>query len=211
MGYPRRLGGYLPSNLNISGDIAVGDDVTVTDDLTVGDQLLLTEAAGNHVATPTIALGDGDSGWYESADDTVQHVIAGVAKMSLTASGATYVSATNLTNQGGYVNSGLVSPAQITSNQTDYAAGLGNVRFVRLSSDASRTIFSFSGGAAYQEWILVNVGAQNIVLAHDDGATGTAALRMLCPGSVNYTLGPNESVMMWYDSGSSRYRIMGYV
>lgn len=63
----------------VPGDVSVGDDLTVTDDATVADQLLLTEAAGNHAATPTLAFGDGDTGLYESADDTLNIVSEGVA------------------------------------------------------------------------------------------------------------------------------------
>lgn len=75
---------YYPAPDFAAEDIAAtgtvtAEQVTSTDDATVADQLLMTEAAGNHVATPTIALGDGDSGIYESADDTVNFVSEGVA------------------------------------------------------------------------------------------------------------------------------------
>jgi hypothetical protein len=48
------------------------------------------------------------------------------------------------------------------------------------------------------------VGAQNRVLKHD--VTSTAANRFLLLGSVDLTLAPNDSAVLWYDTTSSRWR-----
>jgi hypothetical protein len=45
-----------------------------------------------------------------------------------------------------------------------------------------------------------------LVLIHD--ATSTAANRFFCPGSVNKTLNTNDSVDIWYDSSSTRWRVI---
>lgn len=44
----------------------------------------------NDAVTPTLAFGDGDSGWYESADDTLVAAIAGAAKVYINATGLGY-------------------------------------------------------------------------------------------------------------------------
>jgi hypothetical protein len=114
----------------------------------------------------------------------------------------------------GYVQwESVLSPSQITSNQNNYdPAGLNNggapngASIVRLSSDASRDLTSIVGGAQGRLLVLVNVGSQNIVLKDDDGATGTAANRLQLNADI--TLLPEQSIMLWYDGTSSRWRSM---
>jgi hypothetical protein len=54
----------------------------------------------------------------------------------------------------------------------------------------------------------MNVGTANIItLVHD--ATSTAANRFFCPNSANVALRPNGWVDIWYDTTSSRWRVVG--
>lgn len=107
----------------------------------------------------------------------------------------------------------VLSPSQITSNQNDYnptgwqnGGAPNGASILRLSTDASRNITSLTSGVDGRLCIIVNVGAQNIVLKDDDGATGTAANRFQFNADV--TLLPEESAMIWYDGTSSRWRII---
>ena len=106
------------------------------------------------------------------------------------------------------INGGIAtratSPAQITSNQNDYPIGTGT--FFRLSTDASRNITSMTGGADGKHLIIVNVGSNNIVFTHDDGATGTAANRILSSTAANLTIVPNGSITLIYDGTTQRWR-----
>lgn len=95
------------------------------------------------------------------------------------------------------------SPAQLTGNQNNYA--IGSARVVRLSSDASRTITGFRGGVPNQELTLINVGAQNIVLAHQSGSSD-AANRFLLEAGANLTLTPDDAVTLYYDQATARWR-----
>lgn len=104
----------------------------------------------------------------------------------------------------------VLTPAQITANQNDYApTNHATAYHFRLSTDASRTITSMAGGVDGLERLITNVGAQDLVLEHAS-ASGTAANRLLCPGSVNVTLNPNDSVRLRYDGTSSRWRVLGF-
>jgi hypothetical protein len=100
------------------------------------------------------------------------------------------------------------SPAQITSNQNDYAIGAGS--FFRLSTDASRNITSMTGGVDGKNIVIVNVGAQNIVFTHDDGATGTAANRITSSTGASITVAPNGSVTFIYDATTQRWRDIAF-
>ena len=95
------------------------------------------------------------------------------------------------------------SPAQITANQNNYAPGDFSV--LRLSTDASRDVTGFSGGAQGRLLILFNVGANDIVLKHQD-ANSTAGNRILANTAADITISANEIAFLWYDSTTARWR-----
>lgn len=112
----------------------------------------------------------------------------------------------NLGTGGGTLCSPPLTPAQITSNQNDYAPGAA-ARFFRLSTDASRTITGLSvsqeDGRECEVW---NAGSFNLVLAHES-ASSTAANRFVSQAGSNITLAPGSSVSLRYDGTASRWRI----
>jgi hypothetical protein len=100
-----------------------------------------------------------------------------------------------------------ISPAQLTANTDNWApTGIADASRIRFSTDASRDITGITTGADGRVLILHNIGTANAVLKHD--VTSTAANRFLCPNSVDFTLGPNESAELSYDAGSSRWRVL---
>lgn len=108
----------------------------------------------------------------------------------------------------GVAQSGVITPTELDADTDDWAPdGLSTAAAIRASTDASRTLSGLTGGSASRQLFLFNVGANDLVLAHD--ATSTAANRFLCPGSANLTLHPNDSVRLWYDGTSSRWRAIG--
>lgn len=114
----------------------------------------------------------------------------------------------NIAQYGARHETGVVSPAQITANTDNWAVtGLSTAGVIRASTDASRNLTGIASPTSGQALLLVNVGAFDLVLVHD--ATSTAANRFLCPGSANLTLNPNDSVRLWYDNTSSRWRVIG--
>lgn len=102
--------------------------------------------------------------------------------------------------------SGTISPAQLTADVNDYSpSGLSAATALRLSSDAERTITGLSGGAAGRLLTIVNVGSQNIVLAHQSGSS-TAANRFLFASAAALTLAPEQAVTLRYDATTARWR-----
>ncbi len=108
---------------------------------------------------------------------------------------------------------GELTPAQITSDQTDYApTGHATVYRFRLDADASRTINSLAGGASGRKIVLQNISATfAITLLHDDGATGTAAMRFYCPRGVNFVLPAFCQTALQYDDTQSRWIVESHV
>lgn len=101
----------------------------------------------------------------------------------------------------------VVSPTQITANQNDYnPSGASSANALRLSTDASRDITGFAFPAAYKTVLVHNVGSFNIVLK-DESASSTAANRFALNGDA--TISADQSVLLWYDATSSRWRLVG--
>jgi len=99
-----------------------------------------------------------------------------------------------------------ISPAQIVANtDEDNPAGLSTATVLRLSTDASRNLTGIVGGTDGRLLNICNIGAFNLVLKHD--VTSTAANRFYCPGSADFTLTPNSTATLLYDSTSSRWRV----
>ncbi len=104
------------------------------------------------------------------------------------------------------INGGIAlrqqSPTQITANQNNYA--IGAQTSFRLSSDASRNVTGLTGGVDGKIITIRNVGTQNIVFTHEDGAS-TAANRFFFSTAGNITLLPKGSITLQYDATDSRW------
>lgn len=141
---------------------------------------------------------------------TAKIAAAAVDGTKVAGAGSTLTLGSSLSVGEALTFAGVISPAQLTANQTDYApTGLSTAVVVRLSTDASRSVFSLGDNVAGRVKRIANVGSNPLVLVHDDGATGTAAMRFLVPGSVNLTLAANDSCWIQYDGTDSRWRVIG--
>jgi len=107
--------------------------------------------------------------------------------------------------QESWLLSGDISPAQITAQADDYnPTGLSTASVLRLDTDASRDITGLAGGANGRPVLIMNVGANDIVLK-DESASSTAANRFALNADI--TIAPDQTVGLWYDGTSSRWRI----
>jgi hypothetical protein len=99
---------------------------------------------------------------------------------------------------------GDLSPAQITSNQNNYApTGHADAFRFRLSSDASRDLTGIAGGALGRIIVLQNIGSFPIILRNDNGAS-TAGNRFLIVSDT--TIYPGWSMGLQYDNTTQRWR-----
>lgn len=120
------------------------------------------------------------------------------------------VADSGLSFEGSIARNSVLTPAQITANTNDYApATVAGQTFLqsnvlRLSTDASRNVTGLTGGAAGRELRLCNVGSFPIVFTREDAAS-TAANRFAFDADL--TIQPNQSVYLWYDATSSRWRL----
>ena len=98
----------------------------------------------------------------------------------------------------------VATPPQITADQNDYAGC--TVSVCRLSTNAPHSITGIAGGTDGKLLLLINIGANNLVLEHDD-VLSAAENRMLLGGGTARTLSPGQSGLLIYDVASTRWRI----
>ncbi len=176
-------------------------------------------------------LNDTNNGFYYITTDSFGLSTAGALRFQFGAAGqlgiggATYGTAETPMCSGGasaapvwggalsvpaaYRRTAVISPGQLVANTDNWApTGLSTCSVIRLSTDASRNITGITAQGAGTKITLVNTGAQDAVLVHN--ATSTAANQFLCPGAANFTLNGGDSVEIWYDSTSSRWRVIAF-
>lgn len=189
-----------------SGAAAVVSGVAGTfTTLTATSRGLFTRAPGAQQATPTIALGDGDTGFYEAADDYLVAAVAGVAYVQYTAS-----EVKPLVSFKPGASFGLLNPVTgaLTGNTDNWSpTGIASVSVLRITSDGAYQLTGLGGNNTGKLLLVANTSAFTITLMHD--VTSTAANRFYCPGSVDFSLLANASVWLYYDATSARWRVLG--
>ena len=99
------------------------------------------------------------------------------------------------------------TPAQITTDVNNF--NIGAKSFIRLSSDAPHNISGIQDVSDGQIVILCNVGANNIILQHQN-AGSNAANRFLFSTGADFTLGANHSLTIIYDAVTGCWRDISY-
>ena len=103
---------------------------------------------------------------------------------------------------------GVITPAQIISNQNDYnPTGWSISTVMRIASDAAWDITGIADGHVGRIMVLNNVGSFNITIKNNS-VSSIAENRFLMQGDV--VLLPNESAMFIYDDTDNRWRILSH-
>lgn len=112
-------------------------------------------------------------------------------------------------DQLGYDYMSVISPAQITANQNNYAPVNGlNVEQWRLSTDANRTITGIDASTAVsgQSLTLFNIGAFGLTLNEQDALSSPN--NRIITGIGNVLINAGQSAMLKYDSTTLRWRVL---
>lgn len=127
----------------------------------------------------------------------------GIANTVSLAAGAT-VAAGPLALQG------IVTPPDLSAgNNNNYnPTGLASAVVLRIgASSGAPFLTGISGGSSGRVLTLVNVNTDDIAITHDD-ASSTAANRFYLANGATIVVRDNGSVTVWYDSTSSRWRVL---
>lgn len=120
----------------------------------------------------------------------------------------------NTSAAGGTFQFPADSPAQIVGDQNNYSLGSNRSYFQRWSTDASHNItgmtISADGLGTTQidgeSHLIVNVGAQDIVLVNESGLS-TDVNRFHNSTGANITLSANQAADVLYDNTTQRWRV----
>jgi len=107
--------------------------------------------------------------------------------------------------------SGDITPSALTANQNNYnPTGWSAAVVMRLQTDGTnRTITGLAGGTDGRIAILINIDSANIISLQDESGSSTAANRFYLPTSTTLlNIHPDASVVLQYDSTSSRWRVL---
>lgn len=98
--------------------------------------------------------------------------------------------------------------ATLAATTSNYAGtGYLTCSIMRFTLTGAQILTGIAGGLADRRLVITNVDTtDSLTMTHD--ATSTAANRFLCPGNRNFILGPGNSVELFYDGTSSRWRVM---
>ena len=166
-----------------------------------GGALNITGGTGNNVGLGgAITLTGGNGGTNANGGNV--NLTGGTPGASGDAHGAVVIT-------NGFVTENVITPAALgTGDNDDFnPTGLDEAAVIRLTGDGAGT--SVLTGVVLQQdgrrIILANVGTDNITLNHEDAAS-IFTYRFLLPGATNFVLGQNNSVEMFYDTVSNRWR-----
>ncbi len=131
--------------------------------LEVGEHLLLPTV--DEPATPTLAFGDGDTGWYERSDDDLRLSIAGLAKLRHTTTDLLSIVVGSYSIRS-TTTSSRTAPTLVPNN-TSPSTGLGGAGSDELSLVA--------GGVEMLRVVELPAVADRQVIVHPSGIIGSAA------------------------------------
>lgn len=192
-----------PNLLTVKSNAALFNAVTVANGGTGDARVQISKESS--AKTASVVFSDAFSGRAEFG-----LVGSDAFKLKVSNDGSTFVEAFNIDQTTGNLSlprgvslTGVISPAQITSNQNDYnPTGLATASIVNLSSDAARNVSGLAGGAEGRVVSLLNTGNQIITLL-DESASSTAANRFTL--GADLAVGGKQAVMLRYDGTAARW------
>lgn len=204
--------------INITGNAATATSALVANSASSATTATTATTAGN--VSGTVAVANGGTGATTASGARSNLGLAAVAASGSasdlstgTLSAARMPTTVNSLTFGSDVNfSSVLTPSTITGSVNDYAPGMNGVNVLRISSNAAGyNVTGLAGMSAGQVVLLVNVGSNQMNLL-SESASSTAANRFLHDGGGgSLALPANGGKILWYDSASSRVRVLGGV
>jgi hypothetical protein len=109
---------------------------------------------------------------------------------------------------GGMIQQAAVTSITAPAGTTNNAAlsSFTTTGVYRVNTPSAATYTGIAGGAGQRVVTLFNLGPSALTLAHEN-ASSSAQNRFKLPGGTNVVVGSDDSVTLWYDASTLRWRI----
>lgn len=191
-----------------TGDTAWTQVVSATFTGNISATRFLADDTADSNSAPAFSWqGDDNSGIYNEAAEQVSITLNGTRYFRARVPGVTVFSTEfDQTNQSKM--SGDISPTSLSAQADNYSpTSLGSANGIRQDASAPVTITGLDGGEDGRLIVFHNISSSAITLAHEN-ASSDAANRFDLSGAANRVVASRESVLLQYDSTSSRWRVI---
>jgi hypothetical protein len=132
-------------------------------------------------------------------------------KLKVSPDGSSWTEAFNIDQASGNLTlpralslTGVIAPAQITTDQNDYnPAGLAAASVLQISSNAARSVSGLAGGAEGRCLTVINVGSQPVTLLNEN-ASSSASNRLTL--GADLTISAKQAAILRYDGTAARWQ-----
>ena len=192
-----------PNLLTVKSNAALFNAVTVAGGGTGDMRVQISKEAS--AKTASVVFSDAFSGRVEFG-----LIGSDAFKLKVSNDGTTFVEALTIDQSSGNAAlprglalTGVISPSQITSNQSDYnPAGLSSASVLNLSSDATRSVSGLAGGAEGRVVAFLNTGSQPIILLSESGPSSASNRFAL---GADLAIAAKQTAILRYDGTASRW------
>ena len=102
----------------------------------------------------------------------------------------------------------VISPTSIGASQNNYApTGFATADILRITASGAFSITGIIAETTSTRKKIINIGSNIITLTHQD-VLSTAANRIIIPGAVSLSLLADDSVDLFYDTTTARWRVV---
>lgn len=133
------------------------------------------------------------------ASSLVIQRVAGSSRLS--------TSATAVTNAVGWALTGIISPTALSNgnNNNWNPTGLNAAAVIRVDLAAGAVLTGITAQASGRVIMLTNISANDLAIDHND-SDSSSANQISLPNAVQLVLTDNQSVTLWYDGTSTKWR-----
>ncbi len=186
------------ASLAASSFVSVGSTVASTGDLrgTVSSNYWIRNST--NTADIRAIGGDGSNNIY-----------VGTSATALNLHGNTNVALTTLSAQADFMFNGAITPTALSGDVNNYApTGFSTCNAVRQDGGAANRNITGLSANNWRYILFTNIGTtNNLVLVHASGSS-TAGNQFDLSNAANLTLLPRQSVILWYDAASTKWRAL---
>lgn len=208
--------GRIPDDVFLDPNVVYKIVLTDANDVTIWTADPVSDPAANVTAAFRIYAGDPNgavAGSAGSVGGSSASVIFDIVNRTIWVCTTTGTATTAVWTQMGATLTGavsmasIVSPPSLAADQNDYSpASFSTAAHLRQDSSANVSITGLAAGTAGRLLLWTNISSARTQTFKNESSASAAANRFALRGDV--TVEPGQSIWLWYDTTSSRWRVV---